>query len=411
MKKEYESNGYKAGRSNVNKILYVTITLSNGWEGGEPIVAKKTIKSLEKIGYTVTKAFYKSKLGGLFTGVTVLLRSYFCTSDSFLFSYKYYKRIIKRENPDVIIAQYDYDNSVVKAAVKQRKKIIVYVHMWWPTCPKITLFTHNGQVCRGYTGNDCKTCILSEIKPKSIVDKGYKTFLSFLTTNSRINKKMKNKIDLLNKENVIVAVLSPYMRDYFIRNGISQDKIKIVPNSVSCKEFSPSSAPRERLVGYYGGENILKGYGIFFRIAEIIKKTYPDFRFVATGEFKIKTPYVDFVGTLDRKELSQLMAKSRCTVIPSIWDEPFPAVTLESMAGGTPVVTFDVGFLKSIIQNGVSGFIVPLMAIDEMVVKIIKIITDDELFTKLSKNGRRIACEEFTEDKRITLIKQMIETS
>ena len=103
-----------------------------------------------------------------------------------------------------------------------------------------------------------------------------------------------------------------------------------------------------------------------------------------------------------------MRTQSRCTVVPSIWDEPFPAVVLESLAAGTPVIAFDVGILRNIIQNDVNGFVVPLMAIDEMAEKIIEIINDDVLFARLSANGKKVACEKFTENQRIASLDDII---
>ena len=181
-----------------------------------------------------------------------------------------------------------------------------------------------------------------------------------------------------------------------------------MPNGTSFKSLASSNIPREMIVCFYGGEIKTKGFEIFIKVAEIVKTKYPDIQFVAAGNYKNKSPFVNFVGMLNRDEIVSLYTKSRCTVIPSIWDEPFALVAIESMAVGTPVVAFDVGILNSIIHNGESGFIVPLMAIDEMVDRIIKIINDDELFVRLSENGKRVAYEKFTEDRRMSLLDEML---
>ena len=391
----------------IKRILYVTTTLSKNWGGGEPIVAKETIKSLKDIGYDVVETFYKSKLGDLFTRLFNEWRKTSDLSDSFYFSYLYYKRIIRREKPEIIIAQYDYDSSIIKAAYDEKKKIIIYVHIWWPTCPKITRLDYLGKICKGFTNNNCKVCLLKSTKPKSIKGKLFKYNL-LLLTNNRIQKKMKKRIDLLNRDNVTVVVLSQYMKDYLVTNGVSEGKIKIVPNGVSYNEFNSKNKSREKIVCYLGGESYTKGFQIFLKVAEIVKKRYSDIQFVATGNYENKPAFVNFVGLLDRDKVMSLYTRSRCTVMPSIWDEPFPRVVLESMAAGTPVVAFDVGILNNIIHNGEGGFVVPLMAIDEMADKIIKITNDDQLFSRLSENARRIVLEEFKEDKRVALLNEII---
>ena len=312
---------------------------------------------------------------------------------------------LRREKPDIVIAQYDYDSSIIKAAVDENKKIIVYVHIWWPVCPKITLFTYEGTICQGFTNSDCKTCASKTYKG------GATKYALLLLTNNKIHKKMRNRIDLLNKDDVTTVVLSSHMKEYFVNFGLPEEKIKILPNGITCKNFTIDNDTREKIVCYYGGESDFKGFEIFYTIAKILNTKYPDIQFIATGNYQNKSPLVKYVGMLDREKLKSLYAKSKCTVIPSIWDDPFPAVALESMAAGTPVVAFDVGSLSSIIHNEVGGFVVPLMGIDEMADKIIRVVNDDKLFAKLSENARRIACEEFTEDKRIALLNEIINKS
>ena len=389
------------------RILYVTAVLQKNWPGGEPIIAKNTIESLKSMGYNVKATLYKSRFGNFMTGLFGQWRTIFTLSDSFVLSYIYYKKIIRRENPDIIIAQYDYDSSIIKAAFDENKKIIVNTQIWWPTCPKITRFTYDGKICQGFTKSDCKICLFKSIEPTSIKEKLMK-YSSLLLTNNRIHKKMKNRIDLLKKDNVTIVALSSQMRDHFVTYGIPEEKIKILPNGASFKGLASNNIHRGKIVCFYGGEFEPKGFEIFFQVAEIVKTKYPDIQFVVAGNYKNKSPYVDFVGLLNHGEVEKLMAKSKCTVIPSIWDEPFALVAIESMAVGTPVVAFDVGILKNIIRDGEGGFIVPLMAIDEMVDRIIQIVNDDELFAKLSENGRGLAYEKFTENKRMALLNKII---
>jgi glycosyltransferase involved in cell wall biosynthesis len=219
---------------------------------------------------------------------------------------------------------------------------------------------------------------------------------------------MNNRINFLNAPNVSIIVVTQNMKNRLVGEGIKPDKIQVVNNGVNCDEFSPSER-KERIVGYFGGENTSKGYKIFFKLAEFIKQLYPEVRFIATGNYRNKSEYVEFLGELDRDAFREMVSRCRCTVVPSIWEEPFSLVTLESMACGVPVVAFDVGSLKSIIVDGKTGFVVPKGNIEYMAQRIIRILNDDQLFSELSYNARQWVCAEFNESKRIYSLLEIIE--
>jgi D-inositol-3-phosphate glycosyltransferase len=67
---------------------------------------------------------------------------------------------------------------------------------------------------------------------------------------------------------------------------------------------------------------------------------------------------VTFWGIVDHERLPFFYSAADVCVIPSYY-ESFGLVALESIACGTPVVTTSVGNLKSIIQPGENGYVVP----------------------------------------------------
>lgn len=59
-----------------------------------------------------------------------------------------------------------------------------------------------------------------------------------------------------------------------------------------------------------------------------------------------------------RGKLPKLYGKSKATLLPIQWEEPFGLVMIESMACGTPIIAFNRGSVPEIIKNGETGFIV-----------------------------------------------------
>lgn len=55
-----------------------------------------------------------------------------------------------------------------------------------------------------------------------------------------------------------------------------------------------------------------------------------------------------------------LLGRARAVLFPIDWDEPFGLVMVEAMCSGTPVITTPRGAAPEVVEDGVTGFIVPV---------------------------------------------------
>ena len=70
-------------------------------------------------------------------------------------------------------------------------------------------------------------------------------------------------------------------------------------------------------------------------------------------------PGLTYLGSLDRADLYDLMSRASAVLFPSRWEEPFGLVLAESLAAGTPVVSWRRGAAPEIIEDGKTGFLLP----------------------------------------------------
>jgi glycosyltransferase involved in cell wall biosynthesis len=67
----------------------------------------------------------------------------------------------------------------------------------------------------------------------------------------------------------------------------------------------------------------------------------------------------DLPGWIDRARRDALLARSTLLALPSRWPEPFGLVGLEAARYGVPAVAFDVGGVRTWLNDGVNGALVP----------------------------------------------------
>jgi len=69
-------------------------------------------------------------------------------------------------------------------------------------------------------------------------------------------------------------------------------------------------------------------------------------------------PGVEFVGEIGDQDKSEFLGNALALLFPIRWPEPFGLVMIESMACGTPVIAWDCGSVREVVEHGVSGYIV-----------------------------------------------------
>ncbi|WP_045835020.1 glycosyltransferase family 4 protein [Hyphomicrobium sp. 99] len=67
---------------------------------------------------------------------------------------------------------------------------------------------------------------------------------------------------------------------------------------------------------------------------------------------------VHFVGEINDREKTKFLGEASALLFPIDWPEPFGMVMIEAMACGTPVLAFDNGSVREVIDEGITGFIV-----------------------------------------------------
>ncbi|MDX2226060.1 MAG: glycosyltransferase [Verrucomicrobiae bacterium] len=97
----------------------------------------------------------------------------------------------------------------------------------------------------------------------------------------------------------------------------------------------------------------------------------------------------------DRKELAALYAACDCFVVPS-QEENLANTALESLACGTPVVSFDVGGMADAVRHLQTGYLAAPGDAGDMARGIVWVMTERERSDTLSANARALALKSFS---------------
>jgi starch synthase len=103
---------------------------------------------------------------------------------------------------------------------------------------------------------------------------------------------------------------------------------------------------------------------------------------------------------LSREDVVQLLTHATVFVCPSVY-EPLGIVNLEAMACGTPVVASAVGGIPEVVEDGVTGLLVPYErshpeALEHgLAARVNELLGDPERAGRMGEAGRKRAVEEF----------------
>ena len=75
--------------------------------------------------------------------------------------------------------------------------------------------------------------------------------------------------------------------------------------------------------------------------------------------------------------------------VPSHGNECCPRIVLEAFSAGTPVVAYPSGGIPELIRSGDTGILTATAGYEALAAAIERLMTDRDLMTRLSANGRR----------------------
>jgi glycosyltransferase involved in cell wall biosynthesis len=192
-----------------------------------------------------------------------------------------------------------------------------------------------------------------------------------------------------------------------VQAGVDRTRIREIPNFVErVPDASPPPMPAELAVGIFGRVTHWKGQKEFLRAVMHVLPRFPGLRVYIVGDASDSDPsYFEecrqlaqsspFAGQFEFTGLVTDVAAHyrKCYVVvhASIEPEPFGMVLIEAMAEARPVVASKLGAPSEIIQDGIEGYLVDPQDSRAMASRIITLLADPALATRMGVQGHRKA--------------------
>jgi len=177
--------------------------------------------------------------------------------------------------------------------------------------------------------------------------------------------------------------------------GIPAERITVIPHFLEVKEVAPPN-PKEGDAVYIGRLSPEKGVDRLLLAWEKIKYCGRTLWIVGDGPERValeemarnkELRNVRFTGFLEHAQMDQIWMNAACSIIPSVWKEPFGMVVLEAWAKGRPVVAHRIGALPEIITDDRDGLLVEADSAQQLSEAILKIFQNPCAGEAMGKAG------------------------
>lgn len=249
---------------------------------------------------------------------------------------------ISKISPD-IIHLHNIHNSYINHGmlfkyIKKHKIPVVWtLHDCWSFTGQCAYFTIAG--CEKWK-NGCSACTQINRYPSTFVDRTKKMY--------NLKKKWFQGVD-----NLTVVTPSQWLADLVKQSFLKEYPVKVINNGINLEVFKPTESDFRKkynceekfiVLGVAFGWGERKGLDVFIELSKLLDEK---FQIVLVGtdaniDKQLPDNIISIHRTQNQKELAEIYSAADLFFNPTR-EENYPTVNMESIACGTPVLTFDTG--------------------------------------------------------------------
>jgi colanic acid/amylovoran biosynthesis glycosyltransferase len=295
---------------------------------------------------------------------------------------------------------------------------------WLKQSPYDIILCHFGR--NGLKANLLRDLGLTQAKIV-VVFHGYDISLYLAIHGQDIYQDLFSQVDL-------VQPISQHWERKLLDLGCPKNKILVHHMGIDCNKFQyRAEQPSSSQIHLVSIARLVAKKGLQYSIqavAQLIPR-YPNLEYQIIGDGVLKedleqlikqlniTKNVKLLGWRQQPEVAAIIAQADILLAPSITSqdgdcEGIPVSLMESMARGLPVISTYHSGIPELIENGVSGYLLPERDITNLATKIEHLITNPELRQKMGQAGRQKVETDYNiqilNDRLVQILQQLLST-
>jgi glycosyltransferase involved in cell wall biosynthesis len=191
--------------------------------------------------------------------------------------------------------------------------------------------------------------------------------------------------------------------------SVPSEKVHVIYNGVPLAGIGSKTSPEttwhkyfnipqsHKVVAIVGRLNFIKGHKFFLEAAKIIFAQFQDVTFLIVGDGELMSSLKDQCNSLGInrhvrfaghcEDVSSILEEVDIKVISSL-SEGVPLTLFEAMAAGCAIVSTNVGGIPEVIEDGVTGFLVPAENPKALAEKITLLLKNHKILQAMAMNAK-----------------------
>lgn len=230
-------------------------------------------------------------------------------------------------------------------------------------------------------------------------------YLSIGSSDNRLSRPFSRVMyRLYTRRASLVAAVSQAVADEVRHQGVSGEKIVVIPNGRDANryELSRSSEERPARLIWIGQLDMTKRPETFIDLVASLRNSGQDVEAWMVGDGPRATELAGPASEADvemlghRDDVPALLASSDLLVFTGVPPEGMPGVLIEAGMAGLPVVTTRVPGAAEVVRDGETGVLVDMDDTERLKREVRKLIDDEDLRRSMGRRARQHCVERFS---------------